>query len=135
LIAYAGVEDIYFPIKEWRERYKRLCDIGVDVIIGHHPHVPQGYEKHNNSIIFYSLGNFYFDTLSFIDSGDDSYSLVLQFSTEGLVDFEIIYHKKISGKTCLVEEKDVNFSITTLNNLLFDNYEEKNDEMCIELCN
>jgi len=58
LIAYAGVEDIYFPIKEWRERYKRLCDIGVDVIIGRHPHVPQGYEKHNDSIILYSLGDF-----------------------------------------------------------------------------
>jgi poly-gamma-glutamate capsule biosynthesis protein CapA/YwtB (metallophosphatase superfamily) len=58
MITHAGVENIKFPIKEWRDRYKRFCDVGVDVVIGHHPHVPQGYEKQNKSMIFYSLGNF-----------------------------------------------------------------------------
>lgn len=52
LIAHAGVEGIEIPIKEWRDRYKRLCDIGVDVVVGHHPHIPQGIEKYDDSIIF-----------------------------------------------------------------------------------
>jgi poly-gamma-glutamate synthesis protein (capsule biosynthesis protein) len=80
LIVHAGAENIDFPLKEWREIYKRLCDVGVDVIIGHHPHVPQGYEKYNGSQIFYSLGNFYFDTVGFENKTDDSYSVVLDFN-------------------------------------------------------
>ena len=64
LVARSGVEHVDIPLPEWRSRYKRLCDLGVDVVFGHHPHVPQGYEAYNQSLIFYSLGNFYFDTPS-----------------------------------------------------------------------
>ncbi|MDA3803083.1 MAG: AmmeMemoRadiSam system protein B [Patescibacteria group bacterium] len=38
-----------------------LIDSGVDLIIGHHPHVVQELEIYNNKPIFYSLGNFIFD--------------------------------------------------------------------------
>lgn len=133
LIAHAGVEDILFPIKEWRDRYKRLCDVGVDVIIGHHPHVPQGYEKYNNSMIFYSLGNFYFDTASFKKKSDDSYSVILKFEKKGLKDFEVIYHKKIAGQTCMVDKNSVNFDLNFLNRLLNNEYKKRNNEINIEL--
>jgi poly-gamma-glutamate synthesis protein (capsule biosynthesis protein) len=132
-IVHAGVEDIAFPIKEWRDRYKRLCDVGVDVIIGHHPHVPQGYEKYNNSQIFYSLGNFYFDTASFENSSDDSYSVVLEFEKHGLKDFEIIYHKKIDDQTSLVSKDEVSFSFDILNSYIENGYDELNNAICIEL--
>lgn len=39
----------------------KLINNGVDVIIGHHPHVVQGIEIYKNKPIFYSLGNFIFD--------------------------------------------------------------------------
>lgn len=39
----------------------RLLDNGVDMIIGHHPHVVQDIERYNDKLIFYSLGNFVFD--------------------------------------------------------------------------
>lgn len=132
-VAHAGVENIDFPIKEWRDRYKRLCDVGVDVIVGHHPHVPQGYENYNNSVIFYSLGNFYFDTVGFENKSDDSYSVLLEFEKSGLKDFELVYHKKIDGQTCMVDKNEVSFSFDNLNNLLADGYENRNDEMCLEL--
>lgn len=35
-------------------------DAGANLVIGHHPHVPQGIEMYNNGLIFYSLGNFIF---------------------------------------------------------------------------
>lgn len=38
-----------------------LVDAGVDIVIGHHPHVVQGVEIYNGHPIFYSLGNFIFD--------------------------------------------------------------------------
>lgn len=36
--------------------------MGADIIIGHHPHITQNYERVGDKIIFYSLGNFIFDT-------------------------------------------------------------------------
>lgn len=133
LIAHAGVEEIEIPIKEWRDRYKRLCDVGVNVIIGHHPHVPQGFEKYENSLIFYSLGNFYFDTASFAHNCDDSYSVLLEFEKDGNVKFELVYHKKVDGQTCLVEKSEVDFHIEKLCNLLDYKYDQRNDEISLEL--
>lgn len=37
-----------------------LIDAGVDLVIGHHPHVFHGVEKYRNGIIAYSLGHFLF---------------------------------------------------------------------------
>lgn len=39
----------------------KLIDSGVDLVIGHHPHVVQDIEQYKNKYIFYSLGNFIFD--------------------------------------------------------------------------
>lgn len=39
----------------------RLMEKGVDLIIGHHPHVVQDIEIYQGKLIFYSLGNFIFD--------------------------------------------------------------------------
>jgi poly-gamma-glutamate capsule biosynthesis protein CapA/YwtB (metallophosphatase superfamily) len=36
--------------------------LGVDAVIGHHPHVPQGIGWVGGRPVFYSLGNFVFDT-------------------------------------------------------------------------
>ncbi len=42
---------------------RSAVDSGVDIVIGHHPHVVQAYEQYNNGIIIYSLGNFVFDQM------------------------------------------------------------------------
>jgi uridine kinase len=47
-----------------RSFYHSLIDIGVDVIHGHHSHVPQGYEVYKDRPIFYGLGNFVVDVES-----------------------------------------------------------------------
>ncbi|MGD9129783.1 MAG: CapA family protein [Candidatus Woesebacteria bacterium] len=39
----------------------QFIDAGVDLIIGHHPHVVQNKEVYKNKTIYYSLGNFVFD--------------------------------------------------------------------------
>ena len=36
-------------------------DAGADLILGHHPHVIQGFEVYNDKLIAYSLGDFVFD--------------------------------------------------------------------------
>jgi|LauGreStaDraftv2_3_1035109.scaffolds.fasta_scaffold04101_3 hypothetical protein len=132
LIAHAGIENIPIPIKEWRDRYHRLCELGVDVIVGHHPHVPQGYEQYGEGLIFYSLGNFYFDTPAFANKSDDSYSLVLEFEKQASVSFDVIYHKKIEGKTKRVAKEEVSFNLTQLNTLLAEGYTALNDQYALD---
>jgi poly-gamma-glutamate synthesis protein (capsule biosynthesis protein) len=60
IIIHAGLENVAYPLPEWRIRYKELLDAGADCIVGGHPHIIQGYEVYNNKYIFYSVGNFFF---------------------------------------------------------------------------
>ena len=40
---------------------RAAVDAGADLVIGHHPHVLQGFEIYNDTLIAHSLGNFVFD--------------------------------------------------------------------------
>ena len=62
LIYHGGEEFINTPLPYTRKKLKKFLSWGVDIIVAHHPHTVQGYEKINNKMIFYSLGNFIFDT-------------------------------------------------------------------------
>lgn len=53
-----GEENRYYPNKIQREIAHFLIDNGVDLILGHHPHVLQGIECYKGKYIVYSLGNF-----------------------------------------------------------------------------
>lgn len=50
------------PLPMCRKRMMSFLDMGADVVVGHHPHVVQNYERFGKKMIFYSLGNFIFDT-------------------------------------------------------------------------
>lgn len=62
IIAHGGDEFSNLPMPYMRKLYKKFLKFGADVVVGHHPHVVQNYEKIGNKMIFYSLGNFVFDT-------------------------------------------------------------------------
>ena len=62
LIIHGGEEFSDLPLPYVRKFYHKLLSLGADIIVGHHPHVPQNYEIIGNKVIFYSLGNFIFDT-------------------------------------------------------------------------
>lgn len=55
-----GYEYELYPLPVHRELAHKIIDEGADLIVGHHEHIIQSYEKHNNKHIFYGLGNFYF---------------------------------------------------------------------------
>ncbi|MGD9897733.1 MAG: CapA family protein [Calditrichaceae bacterium] len=76
-----GVEFSDHPTPAQVECSRKMIDCGANLVIGHHPHVPQGYEYYKGGFIAYSLGNFIFD----MEEGPH------QFSRMGLVvDTEII---------------------------------------------
>ena len=63
VVCHGGEEFTALPSPYTRDRYIKYLDFGADIVVGHHPHVPQNYEIFENSkAIFYSLGNFIFDT-------------------------------------------------------------------------
>jgi len=58
IFAHGGGEEIPLPSLYIVNKYKEFIDSGADLVVGHHPHVPQGYEEYKGKLIFYSLGNF-----------------------------------------------------------------------------
>lgn len=61
LLLHWGIEEYAYPSPTQRQLARQLVDAGVDVILGHHPHVLQGFEYYNSAFIAYSLGNFVFN--------------------------------------------------------------------------
>lgn len=63
VVAHGGEEFTSLPSPYTRDRYLKYLELGADVVVGHHPHVPENYELFaDGKAIFYSLGNFIFDT-------------------------------------------------------------------------
>ena len=91
VVAHAGEEFTPLPSPYTRERYRRYLEMGADIVIGHHPHVPMNYETVGDKIIFYSLGNFIFDTDYQRSQFNTEYGLIVKlnftpekFSWEGM---------------------------------------------------
>lgn len=53
-----GIEYTNKPSADQKKIAKYLSSLGVDVIIGHHPHVIQPIEIIDSTLVIYSLGNF-----------------------------------------------------------------------------
>lgn len=67
------------PSMEQKTIGAALIDAGAVAVIGHHPHVVQGFESSNGRLMAYSLGNFIFNTLQV----DTLWSVILSFELEG----------------------------------------------------
>ena len=53
-----GTEYMTYPTNEQKEISKYLASLGVDLIIGTHPHVIEPIEYIDDTLVIYSLGNF-----------------------------------------------------------------------------
>ena len=92
-----------------KELANYLSTLGVDLIIGHHPHVIHPIEKVNNTLVFYSLGNFISD-----QNTNDDYNKVI-----GLMSSVEFTKQTYNGK-------NVYLSLKNTNNLLSYSYEDDN---------
>ena len=109
IYAHGGLETVDVPIKFFREKYDKLINLGVDCIIGSHPHRSQGYKNLDNSFIFYSLGDFIFD---YSKSGD---GLVLELiATKDNLDYKLHSLDITNNKISLANE---DFSLNFIQNL------------------
>lgn len=62
VLPHDGIEYIDIPLPETIARYRDFIDYGADGVIGTHPHCPQGWETYKGKPVFYSLGNFLFNS-------------------------------------------------------------------------
>lgn len=74
-----------------------LIDAGVDIIVGHHPHVVQDIQLYKNKPIFYSLGNFIFDQY-FSDDVQKGLMLDLVVGADGFY-FELLPVTSIGSRS------------------------------------
>jgi len=65
---HAGVE--YSPKSNTQQvAFARAAiDAGASVVVGHHPHVTQPWERYGQGVIFYSLGNLVFDQFQRVET-------------------------------------------------------------------
>ena len=82
-----GNEYSLTPNKYQTTLSRKCIDEGADIVVGSHPHVPQGIESYKGKLIFYSLGNCVFDQKNPITK--DSMVVQLQI-VNGNVDVTVI---------------------------------------------
>lgn len=58
---HAGKEFQHFPSPRIQDLYRVFISYGADLVIGNHPHIPQGVEHYQNGLIAYSCGDFLFE--------------------------------------------------------------------------
>ena len=105
VIVHGGEEFTAIPSPYTRNRYVGYINMGADIVVGHHPHVPENYEiLPDGRAIFYSLGNFIFDTdyqraHAYTDVG---ILLKLNLSEDGF-EFEAMGTRLVRGEERIVE--------------------------------
>jgi len=65
---HAGVEYAARPNRQQIEFARAAVDAGARVVVGHHPHVVQPWERIGQSVVFYSLGNLVFDQFQRVET-------------------------------------------------------------------
>jgi len=90
VVAHAGLEYIPCPPPYVAAAFRRLADAGANLIVAHHPHVPQGIEIRGGVPICYSQGNFAFYQETDLHYRKVGYLVKAQFSRRGLQGLEIV---------------------------------------------
>lgn len=95
-----GEEHVHYPNYDHIELARKLCTGRNMLIHGHHPHVIQGLEKINGSLIAYSLGNFCFDDVytkkskqplvKLSNDNQESFILIVTFEKNIICNYEIV---------------------------------------------
>jgi poly-gamma-glutamate synthesis protein (capsule biosynthesis protein) len=121
VISHGGLEYMNVPLPEWRDRYRELIDLGADAIIATHPHIPQGIEIYKSKPIFYSLGNFYFDTLGNNKPKywDNGLLAVIEIMND-IIHYEVIPTVRNENTIDIDESKEMKQHISDITSILHD---------------
>jgi hypothetical protein len=120
IIAHGGLEHVPLSPLERQTQLRNFIDAGADMVIGHHPHVVQGWENYHGKYIFYSLGNLIFDIFRVVHqpATDWGFMIRLQFDSKILVGIDLFFTEQTCGNVQLMENRNsLNNRIEYLNEL------------------
>ncbi|TKX48526.1 CapA family protein [Halorubrum sp. SD690R] len=123
LVAHGGAEYIPIPPRSWRIFLRDCAELGFDLIIGHHPHTPQGWECHSDTPIFYSLGNFAMYRSS-RPSTHWSYIVECDIEKESLSEIRVILVNTVDGQVETISPEKTSDKVNYLlesSNIISDN--------------
>lgn len=90
---------------------RKMAENGADIILCHHPHVPQGVELWENSLIAYSLGNFAFHISGYMMTGAPhtkrSHILYIEIDEGNITNWYRKFYEidETEGRSCPLNEK------------------------------
>lgn len=103
LAVHAGLEHVNYPSLDHIRLARSYSDICPYVYYGHHPHVIQGVEEYNGSLIAHSLGNFCFDDIYENNNSKAPFvELTEQNRTGAILELEIDNSKVVSWEERIV---------------------------------
>lgn len=110
-----GEEGSNIPRQKEIDLARKLIDNGVDIIVGHHPHVLQGIEIYKERPIFYSLGNFIFSSRSELTRDTMIAQVILK--DKEIDKIHIIPCTIENGRPIPVGEENIQDKLTYINNI------------------
>lgn len=118
-----GVENTNTPTESQKQIAEYLSSLGVNIVIGHHPHVVQPVEYVGDTLVIYSLGNFISNQLVLgINNG-----IGLMYGIDIVVDDEgVKFENEYKELVLAYSEKSTNFKVmpfSKLDNNKLNNYE------------
>ena len=109
VLPHDGIEYIDVPLPETIARYRDFIDYGADGVIGSHPHCPQGWEEYKEKPIFYSLGNFFFNSKNTPDFRADKphwyegLCVKIELSS-GVINYQIINTRNSDNEQIVIDK-------------------------------
>ncbi len=107
--SHGGVEEVPLPSRERQKKLRALIDAGASLVVGHHPHVPQGWEFYQGKMICYSLGDFIFDRKNQNDKPWRNWGYLLKVTIDQDHHFnaEIVGYERVDDQiVCLGENRN-----------------------------
>jgi len=123
VICHGGHEHFSLPSPRMQELFRFYVDAGADAVVNHHPHCQSGYEVYKSAPIFYSVGNFLFDSQQRC-SGPWTEGLAVELMLDGdAVDFRLHHFNQCADGTLfeVVDQQKAsqrNFRVQELNKII-----------------
>ena len=125
VICHGGHEHFSLPSPRMQELFRFYVDAGADAVVNHHPHCQSGYEVYKGAPIFYSIGNFLFDSQQH-RSGPWTEGLAVELMLDGdTVDFRLHHFNQCTDETLfeMVDQPEASqrsFRLEKLNEIIED---------------
>jgi len=114
VFAHHGMEFLLTPSPDSVNGLRAAIDAGADAVIGHHPHVVQGVEMYKGKPIFYSLGNFLFDSdyVCSHEHWEKAFIPVLTLDRQGVTKVDLLPYiiDRTKGVTAMDESQSRDFA-------------------------